>query len=429
MQYSIINALLGFLKMNSVYFTICAKNYLSYAQVLGKSIEKSMPGSRFIVFLIDAPIAPETEIELEIITLAEISIPNADEMTFKYNVLELSTSIKPHCFIHIFEKLGCKSAIYMDPDIEVFSPLTEAERELSGGATCVLTPHIMKPLEDDFKPSEIDILNSGTFNLGFVGFTESRETNNFLRWWARKLESHCFVDLSKGLFVDQKFMDFAPSFLEKLKIIRNPSYNVAYWNLEHRLLERNGSQYTVNGKPLAFFHFSGVVPNDPSIVSKHQNRFTASNNTEFEQLIRTYIKKLYANDFKIWNSTPYSFGQFDNGDIVLNEFRRGPPKNPTRPFEAPNLEYWTAPSSKYHFEPNFTFTRFMETVFDSREDLQQSFPLGKATGRAGFLLWLRGYLKPHTELYQALSSTTPKTNNSGLLARVWLSLGRRMGLI
>ena len=70
--------------------------------------------------------------------------------------------------------------------------------------------------------------------------------------------SFCHNQIDCGLFTDQRWVDLAPAFFEGLKILRDPGYNVATWNLTHRTVAGSlESGLTVNGRPLCFFHFSG----------------------------------------------------------------------------------------------------------------------------------------------------------------------------
>ena len=64
-----------------------------------------------------------------------------------------------------------------------------------------------------------------------------------------------------GFFVDQRWVDFAAGLVPHLTILRDPGYNLAYWNLPKRDLRWDAEHgYTVDGVPLRFFHFSGYDP-------------------------------------------------------------------------------------------------------------------------------------------------------------------------
>lgn len=408
------------------YFTICARNYLAYALTLRSSLWSVNPNADFYIFLADAPLEADTKIDGHIVALDQIDLPNAPLMKFRYNVLELATAIKPFCFLHLMEKAGYDAAIYLDPDIQVFARLTDVENALQDGVSCVLTPHILQPLKDDFHPSDLDILISGTFNLGFAAFSKLPEAIEFIRWWGNKLESNCFVDVANGLFVDQKFVDFAPSFIKNLKILRHLGYNVAYWNLAHRALTRVDTELMVENEPLVFFHFSGIDARDDSVLSKHQNRFTPENHHEFSNLVKDYHHQLHQFGHDQWSRIPYAFSHFDTGEAVLDVFRRGPPLEASNPLKAPNLKYWLEPSEGID---GAMFTRFMMAVYEARQDLKSSFSLATESGRAGFVAWLSTNFSVACSRYETLITSDLRKKRINWLTRIWLAIGRRMGLI
>jgi hypothetical protein len=210
-------------------FTIIAKNYLPYARVLMRSVAQQHAGWRRIVVLADLVggyFDPGQE-DFEIVLTQDLPIPSSRWFHFKYTILELSTAVKPYAFEHLFGTGAFDRIVYLDPDIRVYSPLhaiTEALRT----ADVVLTPHLTRPLEDDRRPAEIDILRSGAYNLGFIGVAQSLESKTFLAWWRQRLYDHCVVDLPRGLFVDQRWIDLAPGMFERVAIVRDAGYNVAY---------------------------------------------------------------------------------------------------------------------------------------------------------------------------------------------------------
>ncbi len=181
-------------------------------------------------------------------------------------------------------------------------------------ANVALTPHLTGPIEDDKRPSEIDILRTGAYNLGFLGARRSHQTQAFLEWWRQKLYDHCVVDLPRGLFVDQKWIDLVPGMFEGVSIIRDAGYNVAYWNLALRVLSHSESGYEVDGSPLAFFHFSGYDPTQPHNLSRLQDRFRVEDLPDAtQQLLLSYRKELLEAGYLTCQKWPYAFGAFQNG--------------------------------------------------------------------------------------------------------------------
>jgi glycosyltransferase involved in cell wall biosynthesis len=303
--------------------TIISKNYLAAARVLMNSAALHAPDADRVVLLVDRVetfFEPARE-NFRLLLSEELSIPGSRWFHFRYTILELNTAVKPF----LIEKLmaeGYESVVYLDPDIQIYSPLDEIWQGLETH-NAVLTPHLDQPIEDDKYPSEIDILRTGAYNLGFIGLRKSPETLEFVRWWGRRMERFCVVDLAGGLFVDQKWMDLLPGLLEPVRVLRHPGYNVAYWNIHGRRVEGQAGACTVNGQPLKFFHFSGFHPRRPERFSKHQNRFDLQALSEAAQSVCAgYARALIAAGFDETSKWPYFFGTFEDGKPVVDTGRR-----------------------------------------------------------------------------------------------------------
>ena len=375
--------------MDMVYFTICARNYLAYARTLGQSLRAQVPQSRFVVVLTD-DLDGTDGFEEEVLPVDALNLPELSAMKARYTLLELATAVKPACYLHFLLKEGWRAAIYLDPDIEILAPLDEVTAALSSGASCVLTPHLLAPLTDNARPADLDILSSGTFNLGFAAFDNSAESLGYLSWWQSRLVKQGYNDLAHGLFVDQKWMEFAPSFLPNLKVLHHPGYNVAYWNLAHRPVTRaaNGA-WQAAGQPLVFFHFSGVMPGNPNIFSRHQDRFNVTAIGEAAKLLRGYLERLEANGHESWSRFPYAYSVFHDGTPIPDVVRRalGDETVPADWFDSLDSDYWDAPSDDVDPESGFTVTRLMAAIHNSRPDLRATFPLGTRSGRRAFHDW------------------------------------------
>jgi glycosyltransferase involved in cell wall biosynthesis len=298
-------------------FTIVARNYLAYARVLAASLARHNPGTRLQVVILDDPdrTVPR-EPSFDIIRADELPFdPPSDFHTMAaiYDVTELATAVKPSVFAYLFGR-GASVAIYLDPDTEVFDSLGCLE-PLARAHGMLLTPHVTEPLPQDGKrPDERDLLLAGIYNLGFLALSAGA-AKMFLPWWRERLRRNCLNDPAGGLFVDQRWIDFAPALFEP-GILKDPGYNVAYWNLPHRVLTRDGGRILANERPLRFFHFSGFSPRAPHLLSKHQDaspRIRVSDAPLLAELCQRYAAALENAGFEECSALPYGFAKTAGG--------------------------------------------------------------------------------------------------------------------
>lgn len=306
-----------------IFFTIVARNYISYARTLTDSIIVQYPNAIIYVVICDRnyEFLDTGNAHIKFISLEELSLPNFYQFAFRYDILEFSTAIKPYVFKWIFEKRHHKSAIYLDPDIYLISPLTEVEKKLKENVSAVLTPHLLDPINDNFHPNERTMLQVGSYNLGFIAINNNLEGNKLIKWWGNRLEKDAFVDLESGLFTDQKWANLMPSLFHSVYILRHPGYNLAYWNLSQRKVSSKNKKYFVNDMPMVFVHFSGIDPLNPTIFSKHQNRLKINNIGVLKPIFDHYIKSLMRNDYIATRKLPYEFDFFNDGTRISSAMR------------------------------------------------------------------------------------------------------------
>ncbi|WP_081381080.1 class I SAM-dependent methyltransferase [Rhodovulum sulfidophilum] len=304
------------------FFTICARNFLPGAQILCDSVRRAHPGAVFTVYLCDRDMGYDAEaLGMDIEPLEALGIPALERMIRTYNITELCTAIKPYCFLREFARgpeaeAGAEAAeqsphvVYLDPDIELFSPLVEVAEALDAGASAVLTPHVLKPAERaEF--ADDHFLRYGIYNLGFIALRVTEAVADVVRWWARRMVDQCIIDLPRGIFVDQKWMDLLPAFLDGVHVLRHPGYNVAYWNLHERRIHGPDTALQCNGQPLRFVHYSGIILEDVEQLSRHSGMFYVSNSFGYGPLVRRYRARLTAPENRRLRQLPYAF--FWNG--------------------------------------------------------------------------------------------------------------------
>jgi hypothetical protein len=116
-------------------------------------------------------------------------------------------------------------------------------------------------------------------------------------------------------------MSLIPCFFSDFFVLREPGYNVAYWNLHERSIEKRNDNYLVNDKPLYFFHFSGIDPNDLGNISKYQNRFRTDDISGLREILETYKSFLRENEHDETVRWPYHYGFLKNG-AKISDFLR-----------------------------------------------------------------------------------------------------------
>jgi len=373
------------LKSRCAACTIVSKNYLSYAMVLGQSFKTHNPDWDFLILLCDL-LENKEDIELSlwlkandmpIISLFELennlNLPYLEEMLFKYNILEMNTAIKPF-FLEYLINNGYEKVVYFDPDILIMKDIGEIDKLLDQ-YNIILTPHILENIPDDGKkPSNIDILVSGVYNLGFIAIKKSDETNRFLKWWQEKLIDGCFVDVAKGYHVDQKWIDFVPALFEGVYILKKKTYNVAYWNLHERKITYKDGKWYIEDEPIVFFHFSGFDIYDIDKISKHQNRFTLKQFPELKPLFKLYRDKLIENDYINISKKPYFFAKFPGTSIKIPDIARRMYKEILKLGNPWNIEDAEKICGYLNEEIYPPITRLWFYIYNTRQDLQKAFP-------------------------------------------------------
>jgi SAM-dependent methyltransferase len=264
-------------------------------------------GLRFYVALCDVADGLDLEqFPFRILGMEELGIPNWEWMKENYNITELNTAVKPFVFLALFDLHPGLPVIYLDPDIIVTSRLAEVEDAFARGADAVLAPHITEPAEfaefDDQK-----FLQFGIYNLGFCAIRDTPQARRVVSWWGRRLERLCVIDLPAGLFVDQKWADLLPAFIDRVHVLRHPGYDVAYWNLSQRRVSRDGDRWLVNGEELRFAHFSGAVIGSPTVFSRHTAVFNRRNIGELSALLAHYEHRLAVNGHAHYRTLPYGY--------------------------------------------------------------------------------------------------------------------------
>lgn len=267
--------------------TIVNARYLPLAETLMRSVAENLPQARRRIVMLDdfgLRLTPSAEI----VNLGDLGFSDAEilDRRKRYDVVELATSVKARALMNGLT-IG-KSSLYLDPDTYVYGDLLGAV-EVHGHDVVSVTPHRLFPVPLDGRiPDETTFKRYGVFNLGFLAVNGNAES--LLKWWDERLVLQARNAPAATLFTDQRWFDLVPGYFP-CRVIRHPGINVAHWNLDERILSRNGNRLEVNGEaPLLLAHFSGIrqMPRSGAALPElHDTRHRAADHVESASLFES----------------------------------------------------------------------------------------------------------------------------------------------
>jgi hypothetical protein len=301
-------------------FTVCNLAYLPKALVLAESLLR-FEGRLLKIFIFDKKIDIELpKSSAEFIWIEDIGVPDIYKMAFKYDITEFSTSLKPFIALRLLDDHG--KVIFLDPDTCLFDSLTPVLTDLETHPI-VLTPHYTRPHSNALPDSDIGMMRFGSFNLGFFAITKSDEGLAFLKWWSDRCIRFGYFEAQFGLSTDQKWVSIAPCFFPKLYVSFNLGYNVAFWNVQERILSKlSNVKYLINNEfPLVFFHFSSFDEKNPGRLSKRHLAEEHINREDLHELSFSYKAALQSHSLPA-SKIKYGFDYMSNGDYISPTLRR-----------------------------------------------------------------------------------------------------------
>jgi glycosyltransferase involved in cell wall biosynthesis len=327
----------------------------------------------------------------EVVPVDKLSVPTFNDMKVRYDVMELNTAVKPFAFTYFFKR-GFDAVFYCDPDLYFLTRLEECFAAFEAGQDAVVTPHITAPILDDKSPGDIDMLRVGVYNLGFLALRRGPASEAYAAWWGEKLRTGAVANLAEGLFTDQKWCNFLPSFIAKTAILHHPGYNVAYWNLMHRRISHGPRGWEANGQPLRFAHFSGASFTDHGAFSKHQNRYTRATMGPLGGLYDIYRDIVRGNGFG-GTAYAYSFDTAPDGGRIPRALRliyRARRPNPVDGATQDLVNFAVAEANRPDdrlAQSEGPITKVMVQLYQERADLNAACDLRTVAGRRSLIHW------------------------------------------
>jgi glycosyltransferase involved in cell wall biosynthesis len=425
--------------------TIIAGNYLAAARVLAESFFAHHPEGSFTVLLVDdehEEIVPASEIDhrIEWWRLADLGLDRAEihRLAGIYDVAELSTSVKP-LFLQLLMRAREAAVIYLDPDIRLFGSLAYVPL-LADRHGLVLTPHMTRPIPDDGRQIDaLFVLAAGVYNLGFAGVAPASAP--CLDWWWQQTRRRALIDVERQMFTDQRWADYMPSLFSH-HLLKDPGYNVAYWNLHERPLTRVHGRFYARNLPLRFFHFSGFNPRMPWLLSRHQGerpRILLSECPVLASLCDDYAAALDRAGFNLSSQRPYGWDVSTDGLAMTGRIRRlywsaliaaegGAIQEPPDPFDPARPGAFTAWLNAPDERGPRRWSRYLREIYQARADLRAHIQDIDGTGAARFGHWMRTDGVVQEKIPPALAPAAAVVDKESLPARDRAESARAHGL-
>ena len=376
--------------------TIIARNYVAHARVLAESFQKVHPGRRLQRPRHRRPgrlHRPRRGAVRAAHDRARSASADPERMAAAYDVMELSTAVKPWLLRHLLERQGVDSVAYLDPDIQVFDaarrgraagaePRSGPDAALHGAAPPrrpqaerrghphrrLLQPRLHRPRAGDRRPRAARLV---------VGAPRERTAStNPSRGASSTSDGSTWPRVSGRASTSSA----------------TPPSTSPTGTCPTRSLETTAAGgYLVDGEPLRFFHFSGFDPRRPTELSKHQNRIDAAADPVLTRICREYAAELLSHGFEEAIGWPYGWEAMPGG-VKLDRATRRVFREAAEAGSIPESVF-TQPGAERFAEylrggESDGVNRYAKALWDSRADFRRIFPSVEGDSGPAFVDWL-----------------------------------------
>jgi glycosyltransferase involved in cell wall biosynthesis len=360
---------------------------------------KNNPDTNFRICVVDTKGESIEELShFQLVSVSELGF--GKEELYKRALMldegELTSALQPRLLEYVLNE-GHSHALYLAPEIFVYGDLGEVTASCYDHAV-VLTPNLLDPLpSDEFRPSEQEMLNLGSFQSGFIAV--GKESKDFLKWWKERSEIDPFSRPDTLHIKSQRWLDLVPG-MWATKIISDPGYNVGYWNASERNLRLEEDRLFAKGSALKFFNFHSFEPESPWVLSPEigdESRLWPSESAALSRICDDYLKNLASNPEPHGNSR-YGFATLDGYGEISKSLREAfrslvSSRRPDQADSAPipfvgedkkviDFINKKVPGSDFVSNP-------MMSLWRQRQDLQLAFPDLMGVDGPSYLTWAR----------------------------------------
>jgi hypothetical protein len=237
----------------------------------------------FLICLQDDVFALLNTMMLKNVTLINIRSIEDEDIKFaacKYNrnEKEYAWTSKAPIILYLFKHFwDFDNILYIDSDIKFLSSPDPIYNEFLG-YSILLSKEIFLIDNPDIWYSQY-----GLYNGGFMGFKRDSKAIEALLYFRKLCIEWCYNRAENGLYGDQRYLSDWTTRFADVGVIQNIGINVTAWYSHCSLIDDSCNKITINGTPIVFYHYSGLV-------SFNKNEFDLCN---YIKLPEDLINKIY----------------------------------------------------------------------------------------------------------------------------------------
>lgn len=197
--------------------------------------------------------------------------------------IEYYWTCTPSLPLYVFSRDPAIATVtYLDADLFFYSDVKPIFDEFGDGSILII-PHRFPASRASHAEA------AGTYNVQFMTFRRDDYGLGCLAWWREKCLEWCSAKSGDGKFGDQKYLDDWPSRFQGVVVLQNNGAGLAPWNMSAYEIAVEAGRLLVDGSPLIFHHFHGLVFGRVVAIAPPKNyRYHAST------LISVYLPYLKA---------------------------------------------------------------------------------------------------------------------------------------
>ena len=163
---------------------------------------------------------------------------------------------------------GLENIVILGADCELMGPLLEIENALTTDLAydIIVVPHVLKPTDN--RNWMAHLYSVGHANADFMVFRNCDNAKDCLKWMISVTEGY---EPSRSIFYEQTWLTAVPYLFDEVLILRDPGYNIGYWDANKRNIKNVNGVWTADNLPIRLVQYSGFVENSLPYMSKHSN--------------------------------------------------------------------------------------------------------------------------------------------------------------